>query len=450
MRDTLRYHTIDELEVLSVEELNILWELVPTERQRLYRATYEREVRGAGAAGSDLLELRVTEELLNRYVETALVPIGARWARTPGRVQEAARQDEHLSAPEDIVAINSPKPLRKSAIVATVLGVCVLGFMILRLLGGATNVSDTIATSITATSATSSTPTALALEEQDDVIQGGDRERETAYPVSLQMSNGNAPPRVWVVQRRRVDTSEWNYDLNPDTASFISGMVVRPIIGIPWSEDNALSFEQMDEFTTFTLIMNTGAVLRFEYSTRREVLRTDTDIFRQIEPGLALLLIGKTDEEGMFTATRTLVTATYPPGQELTRGGEIAESLQLPPLIVTPTPPPTPSSTSVPFADVTVQMIEVTTSASGLEQGQITTRLRLYNGGVLPILISPDDIWLALGYIESPPGPRVPAEGLSSFSLQSSQAADMTLIWMWEGEPYANLSVGAWQFALEF
>jgi hypothetical protein len=226
--------------------------------------------------------------------------------------------------------------------------------------------------------------------------------------------------------------------------------VVRPIIGIPWSEDNALSFEQMDETTTFTLIMNTGAALRFEYSTRRDVLRSDTDIFRQIEPGFALLLIGKTDEEGMFTATRTLITATYPPEQELTRGGEIAESLQLPPLIATPSPAPAVSPSAVPFADVTVQMIEVTTSANELPSGQITTRLRLYNGGAAPILITPDDIWLALGYIESPPGPRVPAEGLSSFSLLSDQAADLTLIWMWEGEPYANLSVGAWQFALEF
>jgi hypothetical protein len=450
MSDTLRYHTVDELESLSHEALNTLWELVPTERQRIYRATYEREVRGAGAAGSDLLELRVAEELLHRYVETALVPIGARWARTPGRVQAAAQQDEHLSAPEETTVNYSPNPLRKSAILAMLLVVSVFGFMMLRLLGGATNNSNAISTTSSPIPATSLTPTALALEEQDDVIQGGDRARETAYPVSLQMSNGSAPPRVWVVQRRRVDTSEWNYDLNPDTASFISGMVVRPIIGIPWSEDNELSFEQIDESTVFTLIMNTGAALRFEYSTRRDVLRSDTDIFRQIEPGLALLLIGKTDEEGMFTATRTLITATYSAEQELTRSGEIAESLHLPPVIVTPSPTATASPTAIPFADVSVQIIEVTTSSNELQLGQITTRLRLYNGGLLPITITADDIWLALGYIESPPGPRVPPEGLASFDLLPSQAADLTLTWMWKGEPYATLAIAAWQFALEF
>ena len=57
--------------------------------------------------------------------------------------------------------------------------------------------------------------------------------------------------------------------------------------------------------------------------TRREVRRSDTSIFRQVSPGLVLLLIGETDDDGLPTATRTLVTATYPPEQELSRGGEL-------------------------------------------------------------------------------------------------------------------------------
>jgi hypothetical protein len=31
-----------------------------------------------------------------------------------------------------------------------------------------------------------------------------------------------------VVQRRAVRAAEWNYDLNPDIASFLNGMSVRP------------------------------------------------------------------------------------------------------------------------------------------------------------------------------------------------------------------------------
>ncbi|MCS7070023.1 MAG: hypothetical protein NZM00_00840, partial [Anaerolinea sp.] len=80
----------------------------------------------------------------------------------------------------------------------------------------------------------------------------------------------------------------------------------------------------------------------------------------------------------------------------------------------------------------------------------VTTRLRLYNGGGAPLPIAPDDVWLALGYAENPPGPRVPAEALASFDLLPGQAADMTLVWPWAGEPYGSLGIGGYRFALEF
>jgi hypothetical protein len=64
--------------------------------------------------------------------------------------------------------------------------------------------------------------------------------------------------------------------------------------------------------------------------------------------------------------------------------------------------------------------------------------------------ISADDLWLALGYAENPPGPRMPAEGLVTFDLLPGQAADMTLVWRWSAEPYASMGVGAWRFAVQF
>src|SRR5207253_7944847 len=69
----------------------------------------DREVKQAGAVGSDALEKSVTEELLNRYQMTALVPIGARWARTPTRIQEAVRNEIDLVAPETAEEQNRPK-----------------------------------------------------------------------------------------------------------------------------------------------------------------------------------------------------------------------------------------------------------------------------------------------------------------------------------------------------
>lgn len=444
MSEMLRYYTIKELRTLSLDELRALWELVPTDRQRSYRAAYDREVKTACAEGSDTKERKIALALLKRYHEAALVPIGMRWARAPKRVQDAARQGESIDSQQREVAAKSSKP---SAKVLAILGALMLGMIALILLRG-TGGTDTVSNHVTATATFRAdvTPTPLALEAQDDVIQSGDTSRAPFYPINLQIKvPEEAVPRVWVVQRRVVRASEWNFDPNPDTASYLNGMSVRPVIGIPWSEDNAAWFAEIGTGAEFRLQMNTGAILTFTFEEKREVHRSDTGIFRQVNPGLVLLLLGETDAEGLPTATRTLVTATYPVAQELGRAGELIGVLEQPNIAVTPTLRPTATPTPIPFIGLDVQVISVTTS-----DGQITTRLRLYNGGSALLPITPRDIWLALGYVENPPGPRTPAEALAPFDLLPGQAADLTLIWLWAGEPYGGLGIGSWHFALEF
>jgi hypothetical protein len=440
MSEQLEFKTVEQLQQLSTAELNALWELVPTERQRAYKAAYEREVRTAGAVGSDALERQVAGELLKRYRESALVPIGMRWARTPGRVQEAARMDALLEAPEDAAHPAGGKPSLKVMLIAGVIALLFVGLLLSRL-GGRGSTEVAAAPTASPTPDARMTPTPLALEDQDEIIEGGDRGREVAYPLSLQIVSGDAAPRVWVVQRRRVSASEWNYDPNPDTASFVNGMSVRPVIGIPWSEENAALFEALGAGAQFTLTMNTGAVLRYEFGEVRQVRRSETSSFRQVSPGLALVLIGETDIDGLPTATRTLVMATYAPDQELEREGLLTTALAL------PTPFPTvfaPTATPIPFAGLDVQLIAVTTL-----DGQVTTRLRLYNAGWDTLRFTPDDLWMAFGYAENPPGPRIPAEGMTPFDLLLGQAADVTLVWPWAGEPYGSLGVGAWRWNLD-
>lgn len=566
MIEQLRYHTLDELQARSLEQLQALWELVPTERQRAYRTAYDREVRNAGAVGSDALERQVAAELLKRYDESALVPVGSRWARTPIRVQEAARENDLPDASDAAQAAASGKPSPKVLLVMGLLALVFVAVLLPRLFGGGNSneggLEVTAEVSPSPTPEVSPTPTPLALEAQDDVITGGDQERAVAYPVNLQvvLPDSSAPPRVWVVQRREVRAAEWNYDPNPDIASFVNGMSVRPVIGIPYSEENAAWFASMGEGAIFNLTMNTGAILRYEFAARTEVRRSDTRIFRQVGPGLVLLLIGETDDEGLPTATRTLVTATYPPEQELSRGGElvglsfsvqeggIGEALLLgdeaaltlrdvrtladtPDLLdgqqalvfnldvsagvddldtslwraevydaggqvylpntlaldaadYSAIPMNIPSLSLIPasvgylvpvdfpggrlvisdgggqavsfrftlvapelevqYDGVDVRLVSVTTL-----EGQIKTRLRIYNGQTPPVTFTPDDIWLALGYAPDPPGPRNPAEGMQPFELLPEQAVDLTLIWFWADEPYAALQVGSYRFAIQ-
>jgi hypothetical protein len=128
------------------------------------------------------------------------------------------------------------------------------------------------------------------------------------------------------VQERAIQTTDWNFDPNPDVASWVSGLLVRPVLGLPFSPENRNLMETLAPGARFELQMNTGAVLSFAYRDTRQVVRQDAAIFTQVEPGLVLVLIGETDLEGALTETRWMVTATYPVEQEVERlrAGELA------------------------------------------------------------------------------------------------------------------------------
>ena len=475
--ETQYYHPVEALQALPLDVLQALWDGVPNDRQRSYRTAYDREVRNAGAVGSDELESRIAAELLTRYRDDALIPIGTRWARTPARVQQSARQDDVPGA--DYLADDTTSDTKPNRAVMAVGILLVTGLMAFALLRGNSNRDEVVLVdepTATATLSVSSTPTPLALEAQDDVVTGGDPERAVAYPVNLQVvlqpqavdteAANTLAPRVWVVQRREVRAAQWNYDPNPDIASFVNGMSARPVIGVPWSPDNAELFERIEAGAVFNLTMNTGAVLRYQFADKRQVLRSDTRIFRQVGPGLVLLLIGETDEDGLPTATRTLVTASYPPEQELSRDNQmitmgdtvsadsdITADGSLPSISSTPEPTSEPMPISDTVTDdaeqeaietLLVQVISATTW-----RGQLTVRLRIYNAGEVTASFQPDDIWLALGYLADPPGPRLPADTLAPFELLPDQAADLTLTWPWADEPYAALQVKEYRFALK-
>jgi hypothetical protein len=452
MSEKLNYHTIEELRAFSIEELRTLWELVPTDRQHRYQSVYQREVRTNGASGSDVLEQQVVSALIQRYEEGALVPVGARWAKTPARIQEAVRGGESLVPPE---AELTPPPTNKMQVFLIFGGAALfLVFFALMLIsrrGGddpqPASTADDISPYTTPTLRYTPSPTPIALEEQDVIIRDGVRDRAPAYPVNLQiLPAGQTQPRVFVVQRRKVELSEWLYDPNPDTASFISALSVRPVIGVPWSEQNEVLFESLGPGATFSIRLNTGAVQQFQFASRLEVSRSDTSAFRQVEPGLVLVLIGERDHRGAPTAARLLILATYPPEQELSRDNVLASDLiDLPVIPVTPTPP-MPTATPIPARDLLhVEVISVETM-----EEKVIIRLRAYNGQSEPVDIRPEDISIAFGYEAQPPGPWTPADGLEPFTLLPGQAADAALYWPWAGEPYAILRVGAYRYAVQF
>ncbi len=437
------YHPLDDLSAMSLADLDALWELVPTDRQREYKKIYDRTRRDEGASVSDALELRMVNQLLDKYRQRGQVPIGAYWVPTPPQIQKAASTNTEIVRSDDGEAAQVKKP----SMVVLALGIaCVLvfAFLMLRSLGSRSSkvpVTGTITytPTITPTVLHTATPTPLALEAQDSIIRGGDTSGSALiYPVNLRVILGSeVQPRIFIVQRKLIQTTEWNYEDNPDTASYISGLIVRPVLGIPWSEENEVLFDRMAAGTAFVLQMNTGAALRFQFVSLSLVNRADTSAFRQTGPGLVLALIGhRNPETNEPTPNRVIVLANYLPEQELASG--ILSGIQLP-VIDAPTPTLTPTP---------VQRMDVQLIAAESTDGRVAIRLRIYNGRYSRVRLDSQSVWLIYGYTERPVGPRVAAE-IQPFDLEPGQAVDLTLTFAWHGEPFATLGVlGDYQFAI--
>lgn len=430
--DAFRHHTIAELEQMSLPEVEAAWEQIPPERQSGYRNRYERYLRETQATSSDAEEQQALDGLLRFYQDRRIVPYGANWTVVPENIVQAAISNVDLRPVEET---EGTKVKKVSPIFLVLAGLVVLlmAFLLIRTVTGRNTAADPRrATATRARYTPTSTP--LAIDVQDAIIRGSDTEKSgltTIFPVNLRIAQPDqAQPRVFIVQRKAVTTTEWDFDDNPDTASYLAGLVVRRVIGIPWSEENQALFSEMNEATTFTLQMNTGTRVQYRFTQRETVNRSDTTMLRQASPGLVLILVGERDPEtDEPTPLRMVVTAAYDYEQELSRG--VLAGFDLPVVATnTPTLIPTPAER------VDVQIVSAQTQADTL-----TLQLRIYNDRLGPIRLDSDSMWITYGYTERPSGPRV-SVNVPTTTVLPGQAVDLTVTLAWTGhEPYALLSV---------
>jgi hypothetical protein len=154
-----------------------------------------------------------------------------------------------------------------------------------------------------------------------------------------------------------------------------------------------------------------------------------------------LLLLGERDDMGLPTATRTLITATYPPDQELSRDGELVD-LTLPELASLSIPSVSDLSDDD-WSQIDVQLLSVTT-----QPGHLTAYLRIHNGGTVPMTITDEDISLMLSNTPNPIENHQPAENLSPLVLLPEQTAELSLVWEWNEELQGNLQIGSYVYGL--
>jgi hypothetical protein len=448
------YLTIEALRALSDADFAALWEAVPTDRQAYYQRMYTVELNRAQAGTSDLAEFDALSKLIASYQATGLIPLGDYWLATPERIQERVR--DGLPAEHAITSHAKAEPKQVSPLLYV--GAAGIAIVMLFITGARLSsigkpvppIAALRTLTATATPLRSSTPiltpttTPLALENQDAIIRGGsDRTYSsiTAYPISLRVFPSNdSQPRVFVVQRKVIDTAEWQFDPNPDTASYIAGLSARPVLGIPYSEENATLFDQLGTASVFTLQLTTGATLRFRFVSQNSIHRSETSAFRQAETGLILVLIGQRDDTGAPTAIRRMISAIYESEQEVSTDGSLVS------LNGTPLPTITPAPTATPVERLDVQLISVHTTSAYLK-----AQLRIVNRRLSPVIFTPDSIWLALGYSPQPTEPRIPAEGLTPFTLLPGQAVDMSVFWAYGSEQFGVIGVeGDYLYAIRF
>jgi len=437
--DIFTYHSIDALRALPPEAVEALWDLVPTERQRYYRAIWDKTLRTQGLAGADAKEQNALTAYVRYYTDAHKVPLlpdGESWIVVPRQVRDAAASgespDRTASAHAPVVA---PAMHSKALLITGIIGTLLVALLLLRGLttrrSTATALAGTGTSTTTPTPLFTMTPTPLALNAQDAIIRAGDSDSSAVYPVNLRVYLGEeAQPRVFVVQRRSIQTAEWNYDPNPDTASYLRGLLVRPVLGIPWSPENEALFARLSTGATFTLQMNTGAAQRFRFEGKVQVNRADTRFFQQNSPGLVLALLGDAAlDQATPTSARTLILARYAADAELSRGAVVGVDM---PVVPTATPTLTPTPQILP---VNVQIIAVTTRS-----GILSLRLRFFNPRDEPVRLDSQTVRVMYGYQPHPVGPELDTQ-MEPFDLLPGQAADLTAYLAWRGEPFVTISV---------
>ncbi len=332
-----RYYSMNELMAMSDAELNELWESVPTERQAFYERAYDEAMSSLGQGDiPDEAAVSLTEQMIN-YYNSGQVPIvtGNRWVQVPGWIREAVEAgkdfDEATAKPGGAADDEEglPMPVRIGAGVGIVALICLIAFLVFRSISGddgvviaddgeaipprrATQTADAV---LELTALVAQTPTVtetpLALENIGSIVGAGDF--EDYYPILLEVQPQGISSRVYVVQQKPIDVAEWSYDeRNPDVASWISGLLIKPVLGIPYTPDNQSLMEKVAPGDELLLHMSTGNILTFVVESIDRVIQQDTTIFQQSEPGIAIVLLGETGAND-----RLVISGNYPIDQEL-------------------------------------------------------------------------------------------------------------------------------------
>lgn len=330
--DVQAFYELTDLDHMSVDALTELEGAIPAQDKKFYDQVFNRGLRETFGDRplSDAERLQLLKYWLYVYETEQQIPTRHGWVQASDRLMETLRRGEELQPVFEAQKKQKTDPkLLAAAAGAALIFFCLAMAFIRNLSNGKSQVVSEHATATAAyvLSLTPSrgvqatvTPTPLALENTDRIIKSGDFKEY--YPTTIEFPRGDSS-RVFVVQQKAVETSDWLFPDDPDTASWVEGLVVRPPIGIPYSPENADLLNNLSANDAILLRMSTGNILTFHVTGKSRVPRQDTSIFRQITPGVVVVLLGEPN-----VSDRLVVTGEYPTDQELTRFASLLPSDQ--------------------------------------------------------------------------------------------------------------------------
>jgi len=139
-------------------------------------------------------------------------------------------------------------------------------------------------------------------------------------PVLLAGSSGSVPltltaPSAIEINSRKFEVipvevakGTWPYQrgiLGDDKAVWVFGTLINYVIGLEASPGNTTLLQGLTEADVIKLTTYSGRAVSFRYSGRQWVTVDKTDVFRQMRPGLTLVLLGEQGND------RLVVSASY-------------------------------------------------------------------------------------------------------------------------------------------
>ena len=137
--------------------------------------------------------------------------------------------------------------------------------------------------------------------------------------------------RTFQVIPVEVAKGTWPYQrdsLRGDKAAWVYGTLINYVVGLEANSNNTSLLQSLTEADAVKMTTLSGRIVTFRYSGRQWVTVDKTDVFRQVRPGMTLVLLGEKGDQRLVVSASYLAEAEPSPGKSAS--AQIGAAVELP------------------------------------------------------------------------------------------------------------------------